>query len=104
MYLSWHHTNLRMGMQIFRGMSGKYDNKELLIQQGETYLKSSLEFMDKHFLDKSEYLAGDRPTFADIQAINELLIYMAVPKYWEWVSDKKNHPNLIAWMNRMLQV
>lgn len=35
--------------------------------------------MDKHYLTHTDYIVGDHPTVADLQAIHELLMYPLLP-------------------------
>ena len=62
--------------------------------------------MEKNYLAHSDYIVGDHPTFADLQAVHELFMFALLPeqKYWGWICDSTKNPKVVQWMNRMIRI
>ena len=103
MYLSWHHTNLRQSSMIHIGVWAPIKDKANTIRRGRRFLVRSLDFIEKHWLNKGDYIVGDHPTVADLQAVHEIVQFGMLPteEYWKEVLSPKR-PTLLKWLDRML--
>ncbi len=91
---------------IFIGTWAPIKDKANTLRRGERFLTRALAFMEANWLAHSDYIVGDEPTFADLQAINELLMFATMPKskYWSQICDSAKNPKVVRWINRMQRV
>lgn len=106
MYLDWHHTNTRAGCAGFLfstwllPMRGKPVD-EYARDKSERTIAASFKTICDVFLASSPFLAGDRPTIADLLAYQEI-VQLAVVNHGYRASGK--YPQLNSWMDRMEQL
>ena len=99
-YLDWHHSTIRFGS------SGWFFSQHMLkkpvthprIVESKKLLIKSLDILNDHTLKDSEFIAGDKISIADLQAVCELTQHWMVQK-----NVYAGYPNIEKWVGACLR-
>lgn len=102
-YLSWHHTNLRIGAGhtifhkiLYPSMTGKEPDKKR-VEESKTMLAKSLSLIESYFLKGNKFISSEEISIADLQALCELTQFCITgvdpwegkPRITQWMADCK---------------
>ena len=99
-YLDWHHSTIRAGSTgwFFNQYIMKKPATDPKIVESKKLLAKSLGILDGHTLKDSAFIAGDKISIADLQALSELVQHWMVQK-----NVYAGYPNIEKWVDACLQ-
>lgn len=99
-YLDWHHSNLRQGSSsyVFFTLFPNLNKKNVDLNELKILLDNSLDMIDKFFLGKNKFIAGDEISIADLSCACEIVQQQLIG------TDISKYLNINKWLDNVLEI